>query len=191
VLLRLPSQWHGGIDSKLADHPAPLGEIGDGSKRSGITRHRPGDDHGAGYALRAATNALNKRPIHQIDPRDGSSTIWACVVGLSRLLLIGCSEARIEHPTIDVCPSDDEDADRFRFQPLASPGVALPKSYQGTSGGGLWHFYLAEDDFSVVQARLVGVAYFEKPVGDELHLLGHGQISIYDTLYKAIRKKWS
>jgi hypothetical protein len=25
---------------------------------------------------------------------------------------------------------DDEDADRFRFQPLASPGAALPRSYQ-------------------------------------------------------------
>jgi hypothetical protein len=96
---------------------------------------------------------------------------------------------------------DDEDADRFRFQPLASPGVVLPKSYQGSSGGSLWHFYLDQDDFSIVQARivqarivqarLVGVAYFEKPMGDELHLLGHGQISIYDILYKAIQQKWS
>jgi hypothetical protein len=85
---------------------------------------------------------------------------------------------------------DDEDADRFRFQPLASPGVVVPKSYQGTSGGGLWHFYLGEDDFSVMQARLVGVAYWEKPMGDELHLLGHGQVSIYQTLYNAIKQKW-
>ena len=85
---------------------------------------------------------------------------------------------------------DDEDADKFRFQPLASPGVVLPKSYQGSSGGGLWHFYLDQDDFSVVQARLVGVACFEKPMGDELHLLGHGQISIYHTLYNAIQQKW-
>ena len=85
---------------------------------------------------------------------------------------------------------DDETADRFRFQPLATPGVVLPKSYKGTSGGGLWHFYLDEHDFSVVQARLVGVAYWEKPVGDELHLLGHGQISIYHSLFNAIHQKW-
>jgi hypothetical protein len=85
---------------------------------------------------------------------------------------------------------DDENVDRFRFQPFASPGVVLPKSYKGTSGGGLWHFYLGEHDFSVVQARLVGVAYWEKPVGNELHLLGHGQISIYHTLFNAIRQRW-
>jgi hypothetical protein len=85
---------------------------------------------------------------------------------------------------------DNENADRFRFQPFASPGMVLPKSYKGTSGGGLWHFYLGESDFSVVQARLVGVAYWEKPVGDELHLLGHGQISIYHTLFNAIQQKW-
>jgi hypothetical protein len=85
---------------------------------------------------------------------------------------------------------DDENADRFRFQPLASPGVVLPKSYKGTSGGGLWHFYLGQHDFSVVQARLVGIAYWEKLVGDELHLLGQGQISIYHTLFNAIHRKW-
>jgi hypothetical protein len=85
---------------------------------------------------------------------------------------------------------DDEKADRFRFQPIASEGVALPTSYKGTSGGGLWQFFLGMDDFSVVQARLVGVAYWEKPVGDELHVVGHGQVSIYDTLFNAIHRKW-
>ena len=50
--------------------------------------------------------------------------------------------------------------------------------------------YLAQDDFALVQARLVGVAYWEKPFGDELHLVGHGQISIYETLFNAIHQKW-
>jgi hypothetical protein len=85
---------------------------------------------------------------------------------------------------------DDENADRFRFQPVASEGVILPKSYKGTSGGGLWKFYLAQENFSLVQARLIGVAYWEKPVGDELHIIGHGQIGIYETLFNAIRQKW-
>jgi hypothetical protein len=85
---------------------------------------------------------------------------------------------------------DDESADRFRFQPVPSEGVILPKSYKGTSGGGLWQFFLGQDDFSVVQVRLTGVAYWEKPVGDELHIIGHAQISIYETLFNAIRQKW-
>src|SRR6202021_580314 len=56
---------------------------------------------------------------------------------------------------------DDEKTRRFRFQPIASEGVALPTSYKGTSGGGLWQFFLGMDDFSVVQARLVGGAFLE------------------------------
>jgi hypothetical protein len=85
---------------------------------------------------------------------------------------------------------DDESADRFRFQPGPSEGMILPKSYKGTSGGGLWKFFLDENDFSVVQVRLIGVAYWQKPVGDELHIIGHGQASIYETLFNAIRQKW-
>jgi hypothetical protein len=69
--------------------------------------------------------------------------------------------------------------------------VILPTSYKGTSGGGLWKFYLAKVTFSLLQARLIGVAYWEKPVGTELHLVGHGQVSIYDHLVNAIRRKWS
>ena len=85
---------------------------------------------------------------------------------------------------------DDENADRFRFQPIASEGVILPTSYKGSSGGGVWKFYLDRNNFALVQARLIGVAYWEKPVGDELHLVGHGQVSIYKTLFNAIRHKW-
>jgi hypothetical protein len=45
--------------------------------------------------------------------------------------------------------------DRFRFQPIASPGMTLSKSYKGTNGGGLWKFFRG--------ARLIGVAYCESP----------------------------
>jgi len=85
---------------------------------------------------------------------------------------------------------DDVREDRFRFQPIASPGMPLPTSYKGTSGGGLWKFFLNQRDFSIVQARLVGVVYWEKPVKSELHLLGHGQVSIYQTLFNTICWKW-
>ena len=84
---------------------------------------------------------------------------------------------------------DDENADTFRFQPIASEGVILPTSYKGTSGS-VWKFYLARENFSLVQARLVGVAYWEKPVGDELHIIGHGHVGVYETLFNAIRQKW-
>jgi hypothetical protein len=86
---------------------------------------------------------------------------------------------------------DEDSSDRFRLQPVASDGVILPKSYKGTSGGGLWQFFLGQEDFSIIQVRLIGVAYWEKPIGDELHIIGHGQISVYDTLFKAINEKWS
>jgi hypothetical protein len=85
---------------------------------------------------------------------------------------------------------DDENADRFRFQPIASEGMILPASYKGTSGAGLWKFYLAPESLSLVQARLIGVAYWEKPVGEEIHIIGHGQVSVYETLFNAIRQKW-
>lgn len=86
---------------------------------------------------------------------------------------------------------DDMGEDRFRFQPIASPGTPLPTSYEGTSGGGLWKFFLNQRDFSIVQATLVGVAYWQKRVGSELHILGHGPVSIYQTLFDAICRNWT
>ena len=46
------------------------------------------------------------------------------------------------------------------------------------------------DQDEVVRARLIGVAYWEKPIGDELHIVGPGQISIYQTVFNAICQKW-
>jgi hypothetical protein len=34
------------------------------------------------------------------------------------------------------------------------------------------------------------VAYWEKPFGNELHILGHGQMSAYETLFSDMRQKW-
>jgi hypothetical protein len=81
---------------------------------------------------------------------------------------------------------DDDKSDRFRFQPVTTPGATLPTSYKGTSGAGLWQFYFATESFSLVQARLIGVAYWEKPVGSEIH----GPLSIYETLFYDIRRKF-
>ena len=80
--------------------------------------------------------------------------------------------------------------DLFRLQPIAGDGVLLPTDYKGASGSGLWQFYLNPDDFSLVQAQLSGVAFRQTPVGDELHIVGHGQRSVYDVLFKKIVEKW-
>jgi hypothetical protein len=85
---------------------------------------------------------------------------------------------------------DDPNADRFRFQPIASPGMPLPSNYEGTSGAGLWKFFIDNQTCAVVQARLIGVAYYQQSVEEQLHILGHGPISIYDTLLNAIHEKW-
>jgi hypothetical protein len=41
-----------------------------------------------------------------------------------------------------------------------------------------------------VQVRLIGVAYWEKPSGNELHILGDGQMSAYEALFNDVRQKW-
>lgn len=81
--------------------------------------------------------------------------------------------------------------DLFRFQPRATNGGRLPNSYKGISGGGLWHVSLdPEDDFSVAQIRLCGVAFWQETVNGEVHIIGHGPQSIYGSLFEAIAKRW-
>jgi hypothetical protein len=79
--------------------------------------------------------------------------------------------------------------DLFRFRPRAGEGVVLPTSYKGTSGGGLWQMYFGAEG-RPVQTRLSGVAFYETQVGDEVHIIGHGLHSIYQTLYQDIKTKW-
>jgi hypothetical protein len=81
--------------------------------------------------------------------------------------------------------------DLFRFQPRATDGGRLPTSYEGISGGGLWHVALdPENEFSVAQIRLCGVAFWQKTVNDELHIIGHGPRTIYGSLFDKITKRW-
>jgi hypothetical protein len=83
--------------------------------------------------------------------------------------------------------------DLFRFQPVPGPDTQPPKSYGGTSGGGLWRLYTepqADGTHKLTQARMVGVAFWEKPVGTETHIICHGQQSVHHALYDAIKKCW-
>jgi hypothetical protein len=85
---------------------------------------------------------------------------------------------------------DDDEMDRFQFRPSYGPDDRRPSSFKGKSGGGFWDVFIREDDFSFVQARLSGVAYWEKQLGSELHLVCHGPNSVYATLFDQIVARW-
>jgi hypothetical protein len=83
--------------------------------------------------------------------------------------------------------------DVFRFRPVPGPDVTPPESYAGTSGGGLWRLYVKREQdgtYALIQARMVGVAFWEKEVDHELQILCHGQVSVHAILRDAISAKW-
>jgi hypothetical protein len=83
--------------------------------------------------------------------------------------------------------------DLYSFQPVPGPDATPPKSYGGTSGGGLWRVYTDPQDdgtHKLAQARMVGVAFWEKPVDAELYITCHGQQSVHHLLYDEVMKKW-
>ena len=83
--------------------------------------------------------------------------------------------------------------DIFYYEPTKDLGFELPKSFQGTSGGALWRFYVEEKDkkINVVDRRLIGVPYYEDitPRGTR-EIVCHGPKGIYDPLTVKILQKW-
>lgn len=75
-----------------------------------------------------------------------------------------------------------EGFDYLEFSAHPERNFRMPDSYQGVSGGGLWKFYLKStpEGFEVVEARLVGVAYYQTEAGT---ILCHGPRSIFHELY--------
>jgi hypothetical protein len=70
---------------------------------------------------------------------------------------------------------------------LEDAGIGFPKSFGGTSGGGVWSIYIRPDESGnpiCEQKRFVGVLFWEDY--DKRHLIGHGSKSIYDKLLPAI-----
>lgn len=86
--------------------------------------------------------------------------------------------------------------DRWLLTPTFSGGVTPPKSYEGTSGGGVWRLGLKPDNtgtFAVVEARLSGVAYWQtknKDSGSDFELIGHGPRTLYEKLIPAVEARW-
>jgi hypothetical protein len=77
--------------------------------------------------------------------------------------------------------------DLFYFRPEPDENFPPPKSYGGTSGGGLWRVYPRPRDGGEIAYRLIGVAFYQTP---SRQIVCHGQASLYCRLFDAIRNKW-
>jgi hypothetical protein len=79
------------------------------------------------------------------------------------------------------------------FELTSDPGFALPKSFEGTSGGSAWQFYVTEKDGSiaVIERRLVSVPFYQSLDRDGKRIITcHGPKSIYGALMDAVSKRW-
>jgi hypothetical protein len=73
-----------------------------------------------------------------------------------------------------------ENMDRLEFTPLPSTNPALPESYEGVSGGGLWRSFRNNKD-ETIELRLMGVAYYESAIkdGSSRKIICHGPENVY------------
>jgi hypothetical protein len=79
------------------------------------------------------------------------------------------------------------------FELTNDPGFALPQSFEGTSGGSAWRFYVAEKDgeIAVVDRRLVGVPFFQSiTYNGKREITCHGSKGIYGSFIDAIAARW-
>lgn len=81
------------------------------------------------------------------------------------------------------------EGDRYLFEPAAGEDLALPSSYGGVSGGGLFRVFV--DEHVVSKVALFGVAYWEtKTDGKADKIVCHGPESIHGMLAPLVRKRW-
>jgi hypothetical protein len=98
----------------------------------------------------------------------------------------------VVRPLISIGRIDDriqatDGHDLFYFQPVPDDDFQAPKSFKGTSGGGLWRIYPRPQDGREIAYSLMGVAFYETR---ERQIISHGQASLYVKLFDAIRDKW-
>jgi len=77
--------------------------------------------------------------------------------------------------------------------PISDPEFGLPENYQGTSGGALWRFYIAEKDgnASVVGRRLIGVPFYQSSTEEGVRIIScQGPRAIYQSMIDAVSEKW-
>jgi hypothetical protein len=95
----------------------------------------------------------------------------SCQFGL-QLIFCGARQTAVRY--LDVC-------ELTYFEPVNDPRFVMPSSFEGTSGGGLWSFYVVEKDNKpeVIERRLIGVAFFQSPSSDgRLSITCHGSLGI-------------
>jgi hypothetical protein len=81
----------------------------------------------------------------------------------------------------------------FYFLTANEQDFPLPKSFQGTSGGAVWRFYLEERDgaATVIDRRLIAIPFFESlDVHGKRELTCHGPSGIYGGPIDRIIKRW-
>lgn len=85
------------------------------------------------------------------------------------------------------------DYDLYYFEPTGDAGFSLPESFEGTSGGAVWRFYVEEKngETPVIDRRIVGVPFFQMRYKDKpVEIVCHGSKSIYGPLIDKIKQKW-
>jgi hypothetical protein len=86
-------------------------------------------------------------------------------------------------------PQNAEGYDLIEFEVTDTLDFPLPNSFEGTSGGSLWRFYLAmkEKKPTVVERRLIGVPFYQtQTAAGKRLLICHGPRSIYQKLLHAV-----
>src|SRR5262245_41475485 len=86
-----------------------------------------------------------------------------------------------------------DDCELTYFEPVNDPRFVMPSSFEGTSGGGLWSFYVVEKDNKpeVIERSLIGVPFFQSPSSDgRLSITCHGLLGIYGSLIDKIIARW-
>jgi hypothetical protein len=81
----------------------------------------------------------------------------------------------------------------FYYELSKDIDFTLPESFEGTSGGAVWRFYVEDKDgkTSVVDRRLIGIPYFQKTTNDEKReITCHGPKGIYGPFIDKIIQKW-
>lgn len=73
------------------------------------------------------------------------------------------------------------------------PAFKIPNSFEGTSGGGVWRFYVTEKEGKpeVVDRRLIAVPFHQSFTADgKREITCHGSKSIYGTLVDQVEARW-
>ncbi len=82
---------------------------------------------------------------------------------------------------------DPSGFDIIEFDVEQDQQIALPMSFQGTSGGGIWRLFYEIDsmgNINTIERRLLGVAFYER----ESQILGHGPTTIFRHLPEQLLK---